>query len=111
MRRALVANQFGGGSVRREPEETLDEDTVLPFAVELAVAALDADLFEPGGGVRGPAGLVVGEHSGGEFVEPAAFRLSIATINGWPSSTQLLMSSIVRGVVSNVAMRSAIPTL
>lgn len=37
----------------------LDEDGVLPLPVELAVAALNADLFEPGGAVRGPAGLVV----------------------------------------------------
>ena len=49
----------------------LDEDAVLPLPVELAVA-LNADLFEPGGAVRGPAGLVVGEHAAGELVEPAA---------------------------------------
>jgi hypothetical protein len=49
------------------PEQPLDEDAVLPLAVELAVAALDADLFKAGGAVCGAAGVVVGEDSPASF--------------------------------------------
>ena len=55
-------------------EETSYEDAVFPLPVELAVAALDPDFFKPGGAVRGAAGLVVGEHAAGQFVEPVSFR-------------------------------------
>ena len=60
-------------SVRRRAEKTLDEDAVLPVPVEHPVAALDADLLEPGGAVRGPAGLVVGEHAAGQLVQATSF--------------------------------------
>ena len=39
--------------------------------VELGVPSLDADLFEPGGAVCGPTGLVLGEQAAGELVQPA----------------------------------------
>ena len=51
-------------------EQALDEHAVLPLAVEAAVAALDADLLEAGGQVRGAARGVVGEQAAGELVEP-----------------------------------------
>jgi hypothetical protein len=128
-------------------------------AVESSVAALDADLFEAGGVVGGPAGEVVREHAAGEFVEPVAFGFGAefdeqasaeaepacvgvdvdrvladafidatvgvragsgppttlpacsATMNGRSSMSQGARSSGVRGSVSKVAMRSAIPAL
>jgi Transposase domain (DUF772) len=54
-------------------EQPFDENAVLPLAVELAVAALDTDLFKAGGAVCGAAGVVVGEDAAGEFVQATAF--------------------------------------
>ena len=54
-------------------EQPFDEDAVLPLAVGLAVAVLDADLVKACGAVCGAAGEIVGEDAAGEFVQAPAF--------------------------------------
>lgn len=60
-------------SVRCRTEKLFNKNAVLPFALELAVMALDADLLESGRAVGGPARFVVAEYPAGELVQTAAF--------------------------------------
>ena len=62
--------QSAAGPMRRSTKTT-----VLPFSVELAMAALNSDLFESRRPVGRTAGVVVGEHTAGELVEPVSLGL------------------------------------
>ena len=72
-------------AVRRLAEEPLDQDAVLPLAVEPAVAALDADLREAGRAMHGAAGRVGGEDPARQLVDPAALGLGRELVEQAPA--------------------------
>src|SRR3954462_3066973 len=59
-------------AVGRFAQKPLDQHAVLPLPVEAPVAALDADLLEPGRAMHGAARCVGGEDAARQLVEPPA---------------------------------------
>src|SRR4051794_7485620 len=59
----------------RFAQQPLDQHAVLPLPVEAPVAALDADLLEPGRAMHGAARCVGGEDAARQLVEPPALGL------------------------------------
>lgn len=85
MHRRLSMQLRTGLAVRRLSEQPLDQHAVHPLAVELAVAALHADLGEPCAAVSGAAGLVGSEDAAGELVEPGRLCLPGERLQQAPS--------------------------
>src|SRR4051794_7887838 len=69
----------------RFAQKPLDQHAVLPLPVEAPVAALDADLLEPGRAMHGAARCVGGEDAARQLVEPAALGLGRELVEQAPA--------------------------
>src|SRR4051794_41924495 len=69
----------------RFAQKPLDQHAVLPLPVEAPVAALDADLLEPGRAMHGAARCVGGEDAARQLVEPAALGIGREPLGAAPA--------------------------